>query len=120
MQKKSKDVYTMMKEKVAPEYLNMIILAAITQHYDEIEDRLHTLESKLDKLIQEFKIVNSSSEKDVIVVQEVAYEEAKKMVIEYFKKHGEATVVELHQKLGIKIETLIKILDDLSNEGIIR
>ena len=61
---------------------------------------------------------NPNSE-NVIVVREMAYEDAKKMVIEYFKKRGKATIVELHQKLGIKIDTLIKILDELSNEGII-
>jgi len=55
----------------------------------------------------------------VVVVNEMPYEEAKEKVVEYFKIHKKASIVELHQDLGIDIDTLIKILDELSKDGVI-
>jgi len=101
----------------------MAIMYAMNMHFekyfekvDEIDKRLRSLEEKINLLGE--KLDNFQYEK-VVVVNEMSYEEAKEKVIEYFKIHKKASIVELHQDLGINIDTLIKILDELSKDGVI-
>ena len=89
----------------------------IEQKFKKLEAELNKkIENKINMIMGE---LNNPADDKVIIVYEMPYEEAKKRVIEYFKKHKEATIVDLHQDLGIDIEKLIEILDELSKEGII-
>lgn len=53
----------------------------------------------------------------VVVIEEVPEEEAKHRVEEYFKEHKTADIEELMLNLKIPVQTLVKIIDDLKQEG---
>ncbi len=103
------------------------------EKFEEFKDSiLQTIEKKIDEKIKKLEVeltkkienmvmseLNNAGDDKVIIVYEMPYDEAKKKVIEYFKEHKEATIVDLHHDLGIDIEKLIEILDELSKEGII-
>ena len=84
----------------------------------EYERRFDSLEEKIDELKNLFLGDEPNSQK-VIVVKEMDYEDAKNLVISYFKEHKEADISELHEKLGIKIDMLIEIIDELKKKKII-
>jgi len=84
---------------------------------NEIEERVLDIDRKLDILLENISV--ETAEDDIVVVKEIKYEEAKRMVLDYFKEHKEADIEDLHKNLKIDIETLIQILQELENEGYI-
>ncbi len=85
----------------------------------DYEKRFDRLEKKIDYMISLISPNNETFPENVIVVREMSYDEAKKQVLNYFNKHEEADIAELHQELGIEIDKLIQIIDDLRDEKII-
>jgi len=53
----------------------------------------------------------------IIELQDISKDEAKKQIINYFKKHKTAWISELAENLLIDIELIIDITNDLEKEG---
>ena len=53
----------------------------------------------------------------ITVVKEITFDEAKKIVKSYLQEHKKADTDELLVKLGIELETLVKVLDELKQSG---
>ncbi len=100
-------------------YKDLMLMAMLSKYFEKIEsleERIISVENKIDILLQAQRV---NTDMDVIVVKEVPYEDAKNKVINYFKEHKEATIIDLHRDLGIPLDTLVEIIDELNREGII-
>lgn len=53
----------------------------------------------------------------IVVLKEVSKEEGKQLVEGYFKEHGCADIEELMLNLGISVQTIVEIIDELWKEG---
>ncbi len=117
MKTKSKTGYDEFKD--LSKYQELMLIAALSKYFEKVgalEEKMDIIEHKIDMLLQ---AQEHTANEGVIIVKEVPYEQAKEEVINYFKANKEATIVDLHQDLGIPIETLIEIIDELSKEGLI-
>ena len=54
---------------------------------------------------------------EIVDLQNINKDEAKKQIINYFKKHKTAWVSELTEILRLDLELVIDILNDLEKEG---
>jgi len=54
---------------------------------------------------------------EIVDLQNINKDEAKKQIINYFKKHKTAWVSELTENLRLDLELVIDILNDLEKEG---
>jgi len=89
------------------------------EHFRRLEEEMDDMKQKIDQIIELLSNNETNPQEKVVVVKEMSYDEAKKLVIDYFNKHQEADIAELHQELGIEIEQLLDILSDLRKEKII-
>jgi hypothetical protein len=83
-------------------------LQALSERVDTIEGRVATLEAGM------------VSQPEVVLVEELSREEAKKRIESYFETHDEADTEELMRALRIDLELLVNLLDELKREGKIR
>lgn len=60
------------------------------------------------------------SEIEIVDLQEISREEAKKQVIDYFIEHKSAWLSEIAEKLRLDIELIIDITNELEKEGKLR
>ena len=117
MKVKSKMRYSVNED--LSKYKDLMLIAAFSKYFEKIdalEEKLNTIESKLDMMLKER---GYEVNENVIVVKEIPYEQAKREVINYFKIHKQATIIDLHRDLGIPLDTLVEIIDELFREGII-
>lgn len=75
--------------------------------HDDLTQRLDRIE----------KLLSPSNDKTVVIVEEMDHDEAIIKIKKYMKDHDTTDIEELHHGLGIKIELLIDILDELISEG---
>jgi hypothetical protein len=54
---------------------------------------------------------------EVIIVEEMSREEAKRKVLNYIRKHKASDIVELHKHVRCDIRLLVEIIDELQREG---
>jgi hypothetical protein len=73
----------------------------------EVNSTLKSIEEKLGNVLPLSQIT---------VIQEIGYEDAKRMVQSYLEEHKKADTEELLLKLNVNLETLVKILDELKQE----
>ncbi len=95
-----------------------LLFSALKPYFErlnEIEEKISEMNQKLDVILE--NISSPVEESEIIVTREISYKNAKRMVLDYFKKHKEADIEELHKNLKIEIETLIRILQELEEEG---
>lgn len=76
--------------------------------FEELNSTLKSIDEKLSEALPLSKIT---------VIKEVSYEDAKQMVESYLRDHKKADTEELLLKLGLDLETLVKILDELKKEN---
>ncbi|MCD6276401.1 MAG: hypothetical protein J7J42_06645 [Thermoplasmata archaeon] len=105
-----------------PENMKVMFLlfGALKPYFEklsELEEKISEIDRKLDILLE--NISSETIDNGIVVVKEIKYEDAKRMVLDYFKEHGEADIEELHKNLKMDIETLIRILHELEDEGYI-
>jgi len=54
---------------------------------------------------------------EIVDIQDINKDEAKKQIIDYFKTHKTAWISELAEVLRLDIELIIEITDELEKEG---
>ena len=74
---------------------------------------------ELKEEVERLKATLASSLPKVVIIEEKSKEQAKKEVEEYFKKHKTTDIEELMLNLRIEVRTLVEIIDELKEEGII-
>ena len=57
---------------------------------------------------------------EIVDLQDISRDEAKKQIIDYFKEHKTAWISELAEQLRLDIELIIDITNELEKEGKIK
>ena len=103
-----------------PPYINDIVISFLEKEYGEyifldrdglknVEDRLDKVESRIDNL--------EESSRDIVIIEEMDMETAKQKVLDYTEKHKIFDIEELHRNIRCDLGILIRILDELKQEG---
>lgn len=115
-------------------FLSAIIDARIMSICKDRFDEIDSISKKIDILISELQTLNNSISSisglqtarplltpspSLVVVKEIPYSEAKHNVSEYIQSHESTDIAQIHQELGIDINFLIQIMDELKQEGMV-
>lgn len=76
-----------------------------------LKSRQDFLEKELDKI--------KRVETEVVVVKQISDAEARKLIVEYFKKNKTARISEVQEKLGIDYLQILKITDELKKKRLL-
>jgi len=86
----------------------------------ELADRrMQALEGRLDAIDRRLSVVESrlTERPEVVIVEEISREEAKRRIVSFFETHDEADTEELMRNIRIDLSLLVELLDELKREG---
>lgn len=82
---------------------------------EKYQKELEELRKEISELKKNFELISPK----IVIVEEIPKEEARDLIINYFKENDSADIEELLEVLKIPVSMIIDILDELKNEGII-
>jgi len=65
------------------------------------------------------RFIEDMEETKIVYVREITFEQAKKEIAEYLRRHGSAYVSEIAENLGIDVELAFKAAEELEKEGVV-
>lgn len=103
-----------------PPHIEELIISLLEKEYGDYifldRDRLKNVESGLSKVEKRLDDLEKTS-KNIIIIEEMDMKAARQKVLDYTEKHKIFDIEELHQNIRCDLKLLIKIIDELKNEG---
>jgi len=103
--------------EIVEDYIFSIMQKKYSEYLLVDKERLALLEEKVKDIEERLEQIESSSKVQIVVTEEMDLEAVKSKVLNYIDKHKIFDIEQLHKNIKCDILLLIKILDDLKQEG---